>query len=170
MTIRKSLVLFISLLCLVLFSISAMAQSQTTGRIAGVVTDEKGDAVPGAQITVTNNATGESRDAVADDSGHYIVPLLPPGSYTVTASATGFKKFITENVKVAITETNTLNATLQVGAITETVVVHEEESFRLLRANSARAPRLAKRMKATRTNDIPQISVKLSGLPSSERV
>src|SRR6267143_1548110 len=123
MTMRKSLVLFTALSLLLLASFSALAQSQTTGRVAGVVTDEKGAAIPGAEIIVTNKATGEARTAVADDSGHYIVPLLPPGSYTVTATANGFKKFITEDVKITITETNTLNVSLQVGAITESVIV-----------------------------------------------
>ena len=123
MTMRNGVVLFTFVCVLLLSGLSAIAQSQTTGRIAGIVTDEKGAALPGAAVTATNKATGEARSAVSDDSGAYIVPLLPPGTYTVTVTASGFKKFITEDVKIAITETSTLNATLEVGAITETVVV-----------------------------------------------
>jgi hypothetical protein len=123
MTIRNGFVLFTSLCLLLLCSLSALAQSQTTGRIAGIVTDEKGAAIPGAEVTIANKATGEERKVVSDDSGHYIAPLLPPGTYSVSASANGFKKFIADDVRVAITETSTLNATLQVGAFSESVII-----------------------------------------------
>jgi hypothetical protein len=100
-----------------------MAQSQTTGRIAGTVADANGSALPGAEVTVTNKATGETRTVIADESGHYIVPLLPSGDYSVTVTASGFKKFISDDVKVAITETTTLDAAMVVGAVSETVNV-----------------------------------------------
>jgi hypothetical protein len=120
---RNALVLFTSVCLLLWSSLSALAQSQTTGRVAGIVADEKGAAIPAAEVTVTNKATGEERKVVADDSGHYIVPLLPPGIYTVSVSANGFKRFIADDVRVAITETSTLNATLQVGALSESVLI-----------------------------------------------
>src|SRR5712692_8713820 len=109
MTMRNRFAPFTALFLLLLCSLSALAQSQTTGRIAGIVTDEKGAGIPTAEVTVTNKATGEERKVVADDSGHYIAPLLPPGTYTVSATANGFKKFLADDVKVAITETSTLN-------------------------------------------------------------
>lgn len=129
MTIRNGVAL-ITLVCLfMLGSVAVLAQSQTTGRIAGVVTDSNGAAVPGAQVTVTNQSTGDARTVVTDESGHYIVPLLTSGDYTVTVSANGFKRFITEGVRVAITETNTVNPSLQVGAITESVLVDSAPSI-----------------------------------------
>ena len=79
MTSRTCLRLLLALFVFSLCSVAILGQSQTTGRIAGTVTDEKGAALPGAEVTVTNKATGEARTVVADDSGHYIVPLLPPG-------------------------------------------------------------------------------------------
>ena len=124
MSMRKGVALFAVMFALLLGSLSVFAQSQTTGRIAGSVTDEKGGALPGAEVTVTNKATGETRTVVADDTGHYIVPLLSSGSYTVSASANGFKKFIAEDVKVAITETTTLDPSLVVGAVSESVTVN----------------------------------------------
>src|ERR1700686_608401 len=124
MTMRNGFVLFTSLCLLLLCSLSALGQSQTTGRIAGIVTDEKGAAIPAAEVTVTNKATAEERKVVADDSGHYIVPLLPPGSYTVSVTANGFKKFLADDVRAAITETSTLNVTLQVGALSESVIIN----------------------------------------------
>jgi hypothetical protein len=120
---RNSIVLFTSLCLLLLCSLTVPAQSQTTGRIAGTVTDEKGGALPGAEVTVTNKGTGEVRTVVADESGHYIVPLLPPGNYTVSVTANGFKKFIADDVRVALTETTTLDPSLVVGAVSESVTV-----------------------------------------------
>jgi len=116
--------LFFTSLCLLLLSTSmVMAQSQTTGRLVGTVTDEKGGALPGAAVTVTNTASGEERTVVADEAGHFIVPLLPPGSYNVSVTANGFKKFIAEDVRVTITETATLDPSLVVGAVSESVTV-----------------------------------------------
>jgi len=87
------------------------------------VVDEKGAAIPGAEVTVANMATGETRNVVSDDSGHYIVPLLPPGVYSVSITANGFKKFVADDVRVALTETSTLDATLAIGAVSESVVI-----------------------------------------------
>ncbi len=123
MSMRNSVALFTSVCFLLLCSLTVMAQSQTTGRIAGTVTDEKGGALPGAEVTVTNKATGEVRTVVADDSGHYIVPLLPSGDYSVAVTANGFKKFVSDDVKVAITETTSLDPSMAVGAVSEVVTV-----------------------------------------------
>jgi hypothetical protein len=123
MTFRLHVATLLALCLFLLSSVTTLSQSQTTGRIVGTVTDEKGGVVPGAEVTVTNKATREARTTVADDSGNYIVPLLPPGAYAVTVKQNGFKKFISEDVKVALTETSTVNATLPVGALTETVTV-----------------------------------------------
>lgn len=124
MSMRNSLALFTAACLLLLCSLTVSAQSQTTGRIAGTVMDEKGAALPGAEVTVTNKATGEVRTVVADDSGHYIVPLLSPGDYSVNVTANGFKKFIAEDVRVALTETTTLDPSLVVGAVSESVTVN----------------------------------------------
>ncbi|HEV2860403.1 MAG TPA: TonB-dependent receptor [Pyrinomonadaceae bacterium] len=107
-----------------IFCAVALGQSQTTGRIGGTVTDQNGAAVAGAEVTVASRATGEERKVVTDESGVYIISLLPPGEYRVTVAAANFKKAVFESVRVAITETATVDAELQVGALTdETVVV-----------------------------------------------
>ncbi len=123
MTMRRAFITLTTLSLLVLFSLPAFAQSQTTGRIVGNVTDETGASVPGAEVTVTNKGTGEVRTVIADGSGSYVVPLLRPGDYTVTATANGFKKFIADNVKVALTETTSVDPSLVVGAVTESVTI-----------------------------------------------
>jgi hypothetical protein len=111
-------------LCLLaIYSIPAFAQSQTTGRISGTVKDEQGAAIPGAEVSVTNQATGEERQVMSDADGNYFVPLLSPGSYTVSVTGGGFKKFVAEDVRVTITETTTINPTLSVGTVQEAVTV-----------------------------------------------
>ena len=121
MTSRTCFSLILALFVFSLCSVATLGQSQTSGRIVGTVVDEKGGAIPGAEVTVANKGTGETRNVVSDDSGHYIVPLLPPGVYTVSIVANGFKKFVADDVRVALTETSTLDATLAIGAVSESV-------------------------------------------------
>ena len=116
---RKCFALF-STLCLLAFcGVAALAQSQTTGRIGGVVTDANGAAVAGVEVSVSSKATGEERKVVTDESGTYIVSLLPPGEYRVVISTANFKKAVFDTVRVAITETTTVDAALEIGALTD---------------------------------------------------
>src|SRR5947207_10690918 len=80
-----------SLLCsCVLIGTAAMAQ--TTATIVGTVTDSSGAIVPKAKVTAVHNATGLTREAEANQSGNYVLPLLPVGEYNITAEIAGFKK------------------------------------------------------------------------------
>src|SRR5262249_31373839 len=82
-----------SILAVLLFSaLAIVAFAQTDqGRIAAAVTDINGAIVPGASVTVTNQATGETRTVVVNDDGSFIVVNLKPGKYTVGANATNFE-------------------------------------------------------------------------------
>ncbi|HET8675066.1 MAG TPA: carboxypeptidase-like regulatory domain-containing protein, partial [Blastocatellia bacterium] len=102
---------------------NALAQSQTTGRIAGTVKDPRGARIVGAEVTVTSLATAEQRKATTDAEGNYTVPLLPPGAYRVSVAASGFKRGEVESVRVVITETSTHDFNLEVGTITEDAVI-----------------------------------------------
>lgn len=120
----KKVWVFIATVCLLIIGNSlTLAQSQTTGRITGTVNDEKGAVIAGAEVTVTNKATGEARVVSTDSEGHYSVPLLPPGTYQVAIKSAGFKKAVSDNVKVVITETTAVNADLSVGGTEESVTV-----------------------------------------------
>jgi hypothetical protein len=110
---------------LVLCSISAFAQSQTTGRIAGTIRDPNGAVIVGAEVTVTSLATAEERKVTTDTEGNYALPLLSPGAYRLRVGANGFNPVLFDAALVVITETTTLNAQLAVaGVIVESVVVH----------------------------------------------
>src|SRR5256884_1854481 len=89
-------VLLVTLLSLV--AVSAYAQFKAS--IQGTVTDPQGTAVPGAKVTVTNQSTGAVRETTTGDQGFYRVNELPPGSYTVTVEAGGFKQTNSKDIRV----------------------------------------------------------------------
>src|SRR5215475_7009331 len=93
------------------------------GRISGTVVDSSGAVVPGATVTVINNANNAARTAVTDDSGFYTVTNLPVGTYTVTVERTGFKKANQTDNTLTADQRLTVNVTLEAGNVTETVEV-----------------------------------------------
>jgi hypothetical protein len=90
--------------------LSALAQTPTTGRIAGTVKDRNGAVIVGAAVTVVSKTTGDERKVTTDSEGNYTVPLLPPGTYRVRVAANGFNSKLFDTVQVAITETTLVNA------------------------------------------------------------
>ena len=94
-----------------------------TGTISGVTTDAQGAVVAGAQVTITNQATGASRVVTTTSSGLYAALELDPGTYTVRIKAGNFKEFVAKDVTVDPASTATVNATLQVGNATEQITV-----------------------------------------------
>src|SRR3984893_11517677 len=100
------------------------AHSQVTGAtLGGTVTDPSGAAVPGAQISVKNNATGVTREVTSDSSGLYTVPNVIPGDYEVRVSAKGFSTARQANVSLAVGQQQQLNFSLKVGETSQTVEV-----------------------------------------------
>ena len=108
----------------VLLAVATAAHAQaTTGRIAGRVKDSSGGVLPGVNVTVTEVRTGFTRDAVTNDEGAYVFVSLPLGSYTVTASLEGFKKASKTDHELVADGRLTLDFTLEIGAIAETIMV-----------------------------------------------
>lgn len=101
---------------------SVHAQS-VTGRISGTVTDSSNAVVPGAIVTVTNQATQIARTARTDDEGFYVVTNLPPGDYLVAVELGGFKTFVTSGHVLVADGRLTVDATLEAGQVSETVTV-----------------------------------------------
>ncbi len=102
--------------------LTAPGQS-TYGAVEGLVSDESGAAVPGAQVTLTNTATGEAHTQTTGDSGLYSFVNLLPGQYKVEVSKPGFKQVTQANVVVLVQQTSRVNITLPVGQTTETIQV-----------------------------------------------
>ncbi len=93
------------------------------GIVTGTVTDASGAVVPAARVTVTNVATGASFSTETTATGNFTVPSLPPGTYTVRIEAQGFKAYEQRGVVVAAGGTVPITATLEVGAVTESISV-----------------------------------------------
>lgn len=101
---------------------SASAQ-QTTGNIIGRVLDDQGAAIPGATITVTSAATGFTRTDVSDAEGMYRLRALPVGQFDLTVELAGFASVDRKGVVVNVGQTITLDFSMKVAALAETVVV-----------------------------------------------
>ena len=99
------------------------AQTGGTGAISGAITDPTGAMVVGAQVKITNVATGETRTLQSNDRGLYVASLLQPGQYKVVVTKQGFKAASSPDVQVVVAETKALSIQLQTGAVTETITV-----------------------------------------------
>src|SRR5947208_11377431 len=120
---HKSLILAFYMLSLIAWPDSAFAQARDTASLFGTITDAQGAVVPGAQVTVTNTATGLSRSSTTDGSGGFVFPLLPVGSYNLSVEQTGFRKYERRNILLQANENVSVSAALDVGNVQETVTV-----------------------------------------------
>jgi hypothetical protein len=122
-TMRLRIVCLVSLALLLPTLLPAQGAS---GRVLGRVSDPTGAVLAAAKITLTNEATGISRDANTNDRGDYSFVDVAPGTYTVQFELTGFKKNVQKSVIVDVNQVVTLNSTLQIGGSQETVEVTSE--------------------------------------------
>jgi hypothetical protein len=117
-----------SLACIALIAVSAVtivnAQSHAlNGQIEGTVYDANRAPVPWVHLDATNVYTGASAFAVSDEHGVYRFPILPIGRFRVTANAEGFKRSVYEAVELSTGQSVLIDFVLQVGEVSETVVV-----------------------------------------------
>src|SRR5689334_8195055 len=114
----------ISAFLFLVFCLVAAANGQgTTSRVTGTVQDSNGASVPGAKVTLTNEATAVSFTTESSDSGAYSFDLVKVGKYSVTVEKQGFKKFISTANPVNVNQPATINATMETGGLTERVTV-----------------------------------------------
>jgi hypothetical protein len=111
------------------------AQGASTATVSGVVADTGGGVIPGAAVVVTNKGTGETFNTFSSEQGVFSVPSLITGTYTVTVSLEGFKTAVIDNVVVNAGVPASVRATLEVGGLTEQVVV--QSTAELLQTQSA---------------------------------
>jgi hypothetical protein len=105
------------LFAVLFLSIGLAAWSQnTTGSMVGIVTDSTGAAVTGAQVTVVRVETGESRLVTTNKQGTFTVQFLNPGTYTVTVTASGFKKAVRTGLILQVDRVNRADIALEVGS------------------------------------------------------
>ena len=121
---RKRLFAFAAMSCLLLLScINLFGQATATASLQGAVTDKSQAVIAGADVTVTNKATGAVRTTKTDATGEYRLEGLSAGVYDVKVSAKGFSSAQAKDLQVLVGSTATQNITLVPGAVSETVEV-----------------------------------------------
>jgi outer membrane receptor for ferrienterochelin and colicin len=121
---KPACVLALLLFCLAFgFGHAAAQTAATTGEIAGTVRDTNGAAVANANVTVTNTATNFSQTVTSNEEGNFRAVNLPPGDYSLKVAAQGFGAFTQTGYKVEVGSSVAAQIALQVGAVTEEVLV-----------------------------------------------
>src|SRR3989442_13166240 len=103
------------------------AQS-ASATLSGTVSDEAGAVIPSVNITVFNLSTALQRHAATDERGSYVIPLLPPGRYNVTAQRSGFTPVEIRNVVLDTGDQLALTIKLKVGQVGASVTIIEDPS------------------------------------------
>jgi hypothetical protein len=114
----------------------AFAQGET-GSVTGVVTDPQGGTVAGADVTLTDVSTKSARTATTNDAGRFHFASVAAGNYDLTISKSGFKIFKAAAQRVSVGTQLTVDVALEVGALTETVVVTSQAGTELQTANAS---------------------------------
>ncbi len=116
-----TLIVYLSIIALPLYA------QEGTSTLRGAIVDQSGAVVPGATVSVANQATGlNRRSATTTSNGEYVFTSLVPGLYRVTVEAQGFKKVTQEDVLLAVGETRELRISLEAGGVNETVNITME--------------------------------------------
>src|SRR5215471_19268035 len=93
------------------------------GSIVGAVEDATGASIPKAAVTITNKATGLTRETAADEGGRYSILNVLPGSYDLKVTASGFRPLVRASVEVTINTVTRIDLKLEIGALVEQVTV-----------------------------------------------
>ncbi len=113
----------ITLVCV----LGGIVRAQTaSGSMSGTVTDPQGAVIPGAKVVATHEPTGRSWETVTTEAGLYVFPTLPAGPYTLTVTQPGFKKKVQTGIEIRVALRNTIDVTLDVGDVAESVEVRAE--------------------------------------------
>jgi hypothetical protein len=118
--------LLLVVVCVLAITFAPGLRGQATGSFNGNVDDKSGSAIPGARVAVTSQGTGLERDTKTDSTGHYLIPLLPVGTYDVKVDAAGFQSAVSKDLRLQVDEARELDFTLQPASVTTTVTVSGE--------------------------------------------
>lgn len=118
----RKLGLLWTLCCFLAITHPSQAQA-VNATLLGTVTDSTGASVANAHVTATASATSTTYASVTNDAGNYTIPNLPPGTYSVTVAASGFKKETHQNINVLINSSTRVDFAVAPGSVTEEVMV-----------------------------------------------
>ncbi len=117
---------------LVMCGVAAFSQ-ETRGTLTGQITDPSGAAVPGARVTVVDDATNVSNSYTANGEGRYVAPFLPPGTYQMRVEKQGFSATVRDGILLQTQDRLTVDFALQVGGVEITPDQHQHRLGRCLR-------------------------------------
>src|SRR5215471_12391034 len=120
-------VLFAVCCCALICLLTPFLHGQSTSSFSGTVTDNAGAVLAGANVKITSQGTGLTREAKTDDSGHYIVPLLPVSFYSIRVEAQGFAPVEQKDLRLQVDEQRELNFTLRPASVSTSVEVNATE-------------------------------------------
>jgi hypothetical protein len=109
--------------CLATLCLSPTVFGQAIGTLSGTVTDKTGAPISGATVTATSQGTGAVRSTATDDTGHYLIPLLPVGVYTVRVENKGFQTTESKDLKLQVDESREVDFTLSLSSVSTSVEV-----------------------------------------------
>ena len=129
--------IFLAVLALSFFPNGASAQTSLgTSSVGGTIKDPTGLGVPAAKVELTDTQRGASRQTETNQSGDYVFNAVQAGIYTLQVSRSGFQTSTVKNVRVAVNQLATVDMTMQLGAVTQTVQVNAEGETPLLETAS----------------------------------
>jgi Carboxypeptidase regulatory-like domain/TonB-dependent Receptor Plug Domain len=146
-------------LALALFVPTAASAQLTTGTIQGVVKDETGGALPGAEVTITHVETGVARTLTTNTLGRFEAPNLQVGSYEVAGTLQGFRKAVRAGITLAVGRTAVVDLVLAVASVEEAMVVVGDAP--LVETTSATVSNL---IDARKVEDLPLVNRDLTQL------
>ncbi len=123
---KPNCVLFLLMTCVLGLITSPTMHAQATGSFSGNVHDKTGSVVPGATVKAISEGTGLSRDVKTDTAGHYLLPLLPVGTYTVHVDAAGFQSAESRDLRLQVDEARELDFSINPATVVTTVAVSGE--------------------------------------------
>src|SRR5580700_4551731 len=144
--------------CCLLYAVAAFGQTNN-GTITGTVSDPAGAVVPNASIEARNEATDFKFTAGTSNTGNYTLTQIPTGTYELTIAVAGFKKYVRPGIQVNVAETVRADASLEVGAATDTVTVNAEAP--LLKTESGE---VSHQIEYTAADEIPLFTTNGNGI------
>src|SRR5262245_47599749 len=116
----------IHVLAALMLTVPVLPAQETRGTVSGRVYDQQSAAIHGAKVLVTHTETNTVVTLTTNETGYYEAPLLMPGNYKISASASGFKNVVRDGITLQVSQQLVIDLKLDVGAVTETVQVTAE--------------------------------------------
>lgn len=123
---NKRTLLFVAV-CSLVFSGCPLMHGQAASSFLGTISDKAGAVVSGATVKATSQATGLAREAKSDDSGRYLIPLLPVGNYTIRVESQGFQTTSEKDIRLQVDEQREVNFALAPASVSTSVEVTATE-------------------------------------------